>query len=91
MREIQNPAIVIRVLSEKVWHANVEFEGRNCFVFPMEQREFSDTGLIGNLQRGTKEKSEASLKRFFPHLVRVLKDLEQVKIKVTNREWKNRV
>ena len=91
MREVQNPALVIRVLPEKVWHANVEFEGRNCFVFPMEQREFSDTGLIGNPLRGTKEKGEESLKRFAEHLARALGELEKVKIEVINREWKDRV
>jgi creatinine amidohydrolase len=91
MREVQNPALVIRALPEKAWHASVEFEGWNYFVFPMEHSEFSDTGLIGNLLRGTKEKGEESLKRFSAHLVRVLKDLEQVKIEVTSREWKDRV
>jgi creatinine amidohydrolase len=70
---------------------SVEFEGWNYFVFPMEHREFSDTGLIGNPLRGTKEKGEESFKRFGAHLARALGELEKVKIEVTNREWKDRV
>jgi len=70
---------------------SVEFEGWNYFVFPMEHREFSDTGLIGNPLRGTKEKGEEAFKRFGEHLARALAEFEKVKIEVTNREWKDRV
>jgi creatinine amidohydrolase len=69
----------------------VEFEGYSYFVFPMEHREFSDTGLIGNPIRATKEKGEEALKRFAGHLARALRELEQIKVEVKNREWLDRV
>lgn len=69
----------------------VEFEGYNYFIFPMEHREFSDTGLIGNPLRGTKEKGEEANRRYGEHLGRALKDLEKVKVEVKNREFINRV
>lgn len=70
---------------------NVEFEGYNYFVFPMEHREFSDTGLIGNPLRASKEKGDEANRRFGEHLGRALKELEKVEIEVKNREWTNRV
>ena len=70
---------------------NVEFEGYNYFVFPMEHREFSDTGLIGNPLRATKEKGDEANRRFGEHLGRALKELEKVTVVVKNREWTNRV
>lgn len=70
---------------------NVEFEGYNYFVFPMEHREFSDTGLIGNPLRATKEKGDAANRRFGEHLGRALIELEKVTVVVKNREWTNRV
>ncbi len=70
---------------------SVEFEGYNYFVFPMEHREFSDTGLIGNPTRATKEKGDEANRRFGEHLGRALKEIEKVKIEVKNREWLERV
>jgi creatinine amidohydrolase len=70
---------------------NVEFEGYNYFVFPMEHREFSDTGLIGNPLRATKEKGDEANRRFGQHLGRALNELEKVKVEVRNREWLDRV
>ena len=70
---------------------NVEFEGYNYFNFPMEHRDFSDTGLIGNPLRGTKEKGEEANRRYGEHLGRALKELEKVKIEVKNREFTKRV
>jgi creatinine amidohydrolase len=70
---------------------NVEFEGYNYFVFPMEHREFSDTGLIGNPLRASKQKGDECNRRYGEHLGRALKELERVKVEVKNREWLNRV
>jgi creatinine amidohydrolase len=70
----------------------VAFEGHSFyFVFPMEHREFSDTGLIGNPFRATKEKGEQALQRFGSYLARALKELEKVEVEVKNREWIDRV
>jgi creatinine amidohydrolase len=70
---------------------NVEFEGYSYFVFPMEHREFSETGLIGNPLRATKEKGAEAIRRYGEHLGRALKELEKVKVNVKNREWTSRV
>jgi len=69
----------------------VVFEGYKYFVFPMEHREFSDTGLIGNPHRASKEKGEKANRLLGEHLGRALKLLEKVKIEVINREFINRV
>ena len=70
---------------------NVEFEGYNYFVFPMEHREFSDTGLIGNPLRATKEKGDEANRRYGEHLGRALKSLEKIKIEPHLREFRQRV
>jgi creatinine amidohydrolase len=70
---------------------DVKFEGYEYFVFPMEHREFSDTGLIGNPFRATKEKGLEAYRRFAGHLVRALKEFEKIKVEVKNREFINRV
>ncbi len=70
---------------------SVEFEGYSYFVFPMEHRDFSDTGLLGNPFRATKEKGDEAIRRYGEHLGRALKELEKVKIEVKNREWTDRV
>jgi creatinine amidohydrolase len=70
---------------------SVEFEGYTYFVFPMEHREFSDTGLIGNPFRATKEKGLEAFKRYSEHLARALAEFEKVKVEVKNREFVDRV
>jgi creatinine amidohydrolase len=69
---------------------DVEFEGYQYFVFPMEHRDFSDTGLIGNPLRGTKEKGEEAYSRYAKHLASALKELEKVKVKIKNRDFSRR-
>lgn len=70
---------------------SVEFEGYTYFVFPMEHREFSDTGLIGNPLRASKEKGLEAFKRFSKHLARALAEFEKIKVEVKNREFIDRV
>ena len=70
---------------------SVEFEGYQYFVFPMEHREFSETGLIGNPHRATAAKGREANKRFGEHLGRALMELEKMKIEVRNREFVHRV
>lgn len=70
---------------------SVEFEGYNYFVFPMEHREFSDTGLIGNPLRASAAKGAEANRRFGEHLARALMELENVKVEVRNREFVHRV
>ncbi len=70
---------------------DVEFEGYHYFVFPMEHREFSDTGLIGNPLRATRQKGLEAYERFADHLVRALREFEKVKWEVREREFTRRV
>ena len=51
---------------------DVEFDGYQYFVFPMDHAEFSKTGVIGNPMRATAEKGEQALDRFADHLVKAL-------------------
>lgn len=87
----KTPAYLPDTFMKKDGTPSVQFEGWSYFVFPMEHREFSDTGLIGNPLRATKEKGEESFKRFAAHLARALGELEKVDIEVANREWKDRI
>lgn len=87
----KTPPFLPETFLKKDGTPSVMFEGYNYFVFPMEHREFSDTGLIGNPLRATKEKGAEANRRFGEHLGRALKELEKVKIEVKNREWLDRV
>ena len=87
----KTPAFLPEAFLKKDGTPSVVFEGYTYFVFPMEHREFSDTGLIGNPLRATKEKGDEANRRFGEHLGRALKELEKVKIEVKNREWLDRV
>jgi creatinine amidohydrolase len=87
----KTPAFLPETFLKKDGTPSVVFEGFTYFVFPMEHREFSDTGLIGNPLRATKEKGDRANRRFGEHLGRALKELEKVKIEVKNREWLDRV
>ncbi len=87
----KTPPFLPKSFLKKDGTPNVEFEGYQYFVFPMEHREFSDTGLIGNPLRASKEKGEKANRRWGEHLGRALKELEKVKVEVKNREFINRV
>ena len=87
----KTPPFLPKSFLKKDGTPNVEFEGYRYFVFPMEHREFSDTGLIGNPLRASKEKGQKANRRYGEHLGRALKELEKVKAEVRNREFINRV
>ncbi len=87
----KTPPFLPKSFLKKDGTPNVEFEGFQYFVFPMEHREFSDTGLIGNPLRASKEKGEKANRRWGEHLGRALKELEKVKVEVRNREFVDRV
>ncbi len=70
---------------------DVEFEGYQYFVFPMDHEEFTETGVIGNPMRATKEKGNQAFDRFAAHLVKAIAALETVPVEITNREWKETV
>ena len=70
---------------------DVEFEGYTYFNFPMDHHEFTETGVIGNPMRATKEKGEESFRRYSEHVARGVLELMDVPVKVENREFVDRV
>src|ERR671911_251548 len=70
---------------------DVEFEGYQYFVFPMDHGEFSRTGVIGNPMRATAEKGEEALERFSDHLARAIDEFRPLKVDVRRREFEERV
>ena len=70
---------------------DVEFEGYTYFNFPMDHHEFTETGVIGNPMRATKEKGEESFRRYSRARGSSVLEHTQVPVKVENREFVNRV
>ena len=70
---------------------DIEFQGYQYFMFPMDHDEFSDTGVIGNPFRATAEKGEEAFRRYADHLVEAIEELMTVHVEVHDREFINRV
>ena len=70
---------------------DVEFDGYQYFVFPMDHGEFSRTGVIGNPLRATPEKGEEALDRYADHLVRALDEFRPLEVSITRRAFEERV
>lgn len=66
---------------------DAEFQGYQYFNFPFEHEEFTDSGVMGVPQRGTKEKGEIALSRFSQHLVDAVAELEKVDVQIHNQDW----
>jgi creatinine amidohydrolase len=69
---------------------DAEFQGYAYFVFPMEHREFSATGCIGNPLRATRAKGEKAFALFVDHLVAALAEFERLKVEVRRRAFEGR-
>jgi creatinine amidohydrolase len=70
---------------------DVEFDGYQYFVFPMDHGEFSRTGVIGNPLTATAEKGEEALTRFADHLVKAIDEFRPLQVGVTRRAFEDRV
>jgi creatinine amidohydrolase len=72
---------------------DIEFEGYQYFVMPMDHQEFTPTGVIGNPTRATKEKGEEAFRRFASHLARAIPEFEKVAVEIRTeaRDWTQRV
>jgi creatinine amidohydrolase len=70
---------------------DVEFDGYQYFVFPMDHGEFSRTGVIGNPLTATAEKGEQALERFADHLVKAIDEFRPLQVEVTRRAFEDRV
>lgn len=69
---------------------DVEFDGYQYFVFPMDHHEFIESGTIGNPMRATKEKGEEAFRRYAEHVARGLVELQEVPVTVHHREFIDR-
>lgn len=69
---------------------DIEFQGYQYFMFPMDHEEFSDTGVIGNPLRATAQKGEEAFKRYAQHLVEAIDELLKVEVNVHTREFRDR-
>jgi creatinine amidohydrolase len=70
---------------------DVEFDGYQYFVFPMDHGEFSRTGVIGNPMRATPEKGEQALERFADHLVKAIDEFRPLDVSIKRRVFDDRV
>ena len=66
---------------------DAEFQGYQYFNFPFDHEEFTDSGVMGVPQRGTKEKGEEAFRRFTNHLIDAVHELEKVEVHITNRDF----
>jgi creatinine amidohydrolase len=69
---------------------DVEFEGYQYFVFPMDHHEFIDSGTIGNPLRATAEKGEEAFRRYAEHVARGVLELLDVPVTVHDRAFTDR-
>jgi len=70
---------------------DIQFEGYSYFQFPMDHHEFTDSGVIGNPERATAAKGQEAFRRYAEHVAKAVQALAAVDVKVTNREFIDRV
>jgi creatinine amidohydrolase len=70
---------------------DVEFQGYQYFVFPMDHGEFSKSGVIGNPMRATAEKGEEAFNRFAKHLAAAIDEFRPLEVKIRRRVFEERV
>jgi len=69
----------------------VTFKNYKGYYLPMDHCEYSTTGLTGNPFRGSKEKGEKMFDIISTYLADFLEELKKIEVKVTNREFRERV
>jgi creatinine amidohydrolase len=70
---------------------DIQFEGYSYFQFPMDHHEFTDSGVIGNPERATAAKGQEAFRRYAEHVAKAVQALAAVDVKITNREFIDRV
>ena len=66
---------------------DAEFQGYQYFNFPFEHAEFTESGVMGNPERGSAGKGEVAFRRFSNHLIDAVHELEKVDVEVHDRDW----
>ena len=87
----QIPRWLPKTFGKKDGAPDIQFEGFSYFAFPMDHHEFTDTGVIGNPERATKEKGEEAFRRYADHVARAVGELLRVETRVHTREFRDRV
>lgn len=67
--------------------AYVTFQGYDMVYLPMEHREYSDTGLIGNPLRASKEKGDKILDTTSDYFAAFIRELKELKVEVHHRDY----
>jgi creatinine amidohydrolase len=71
--------------------ADVLYEGERFLVFPMEHKEFTTSGTIGDPHAGTAEKGEAVIQRYTEYGIKAIEEIKKIKgVNITQREFNNR-
>jgi creatinine amidohydrolase len=89
--QTQIPQWLPKTFGKKDGAPDIQFEGYSYFNFPMDHHEFTDSGVIGNPERATKEKGEEAFRRYADHVARAVAALLNVAVTVHSREFRDRV
>jgi creatinine amidohydrolase len=87
----QIPAWLPAKFGKKDGAPDIQFEGFSYFNFPMDHHEFTESGVIGNPERATREKGEEAFRRYAEHVARAVAELLSVQVTVHTREFRDRV
>jgi creatinine amidohydrolase len=67
--------------------AYVTFQNHDLLYMPMEHREYSDTGLIGNPFRASAEKGDRILDMVSDYFAALIEEIKALKVEVRNRDY----
>src|SRR4029453_9877163 len=87
----QVPAWLPDAFIKKDGAPDVEFDGYQYFVFPMDHGEFSGTGVVGHPRTRTAEKGEEACERCVDLLVKAIDEFRPLQVSVTRRAFEDRV
>jgi creatinine amidohydrolase len=87
--EVTAPAWLPDAFEKADGAPDVQFEGYQYFVMPMDHQEFTESGVIGNPTRATPEKGEEAFRRYAEHLARALTEFEKITVDIREEaeEW----
>ncbi len=67
--------------------AYVNYKGQDMVYIPMDHREYSDTGLIGNPFRASAEKGDKILDIVSDYFAAFIRELKEFKVEATDRDY----
>src|SRR5918992_1764129 len=84
------PAYMGDAFSKRDGTGTVEFQGSENIWAPMEHHEYSDTAVIGNPFRATKEKGLAMFDRMAKHLAAYVREVRDFEVEITASDFPER-